>query len=179
MARGSIGDGHARQHFGLGNVRRKQGGKRKEPLPKHLHGIVGQQGASAGGDHDGIDHNMGYRITGKGAGYSLDGSGIVYHAHLDGRRTYVGHHSVYLLLDHRGRHTLHTTHSKRILYGDGRDGRCGVHAQGREGLDVCLNASPATAIRTGNGECGDVVPGTAIRLCVNLFIHLYSCLSGG
>ena len=82
-------------------------------------------------------------------GDNLDNLGRGNHADLDGAGADIVKYGVDLRSDDIRGDILHGGDTERVLCGDGGDGRLGIQAVRRDGLDVGLNAG-ATA---GIGSC--------------------------
>ena len=107
------------------------------------------------GDQDRVDDEVGEESLARESGHLLHGRRLGEHAGLDGAHFEVGDDAEDLGDDHVGVDVLHRRHAHRVLGGDRREGRRGVHLEGAKGAQVGLNAGPTTGVRPRDRENGE------------------------
>ena len=137
------------QRHGLGNVGRDDGRQREQTTRERLSGVLGNEASARSGDHNGVDDHVGCVPCAQAVGDNFDNLGGRNHADLDGARADIVKNGVNLRGYDIWRDILHGGDAQCVLRCDGGDGRLGIQAVGRDGLDVGLNAG-ATA---GIGSC--------------------------
>ena len=137
------------QRHGLGDVGRDDGRQREQATRERLSGIFGNEAGARSGDHDGIDDDILCVPGTQAVGDNLDNLGRGNHANLDGVGADIVKNGIDLRRDNIRGDVLHGGDAQGALCGDGGDGRLGIQAVRRDGLDVGLNAG-ATA---GIGSC--------------------------
>ena len=142
----------ARQRFRLVQVRRNDGRKRGEPFDQRGHGVGFQQRVAALGDHHRVHHERDIRIPPQRVRHGGDDLRVGEHARLDGAGADVRQDGVDLRRNRIGRQVVDGLHAEGILRGDRRHGGHAVHAVGREGLQVGLDAGAAAGVGTRDGE---------------------------
>jgi len=119
--------------------------------------IVGELAARCSHHHRVYNHRNS-RKRRKTRCYSQQRLTVSHHADLDTSGPEVGHHDVDLSLHHVGRNHRDGPHTHRVLGRDRRHHRGGIAPECRDGLDIGLNAGPASTVRTGYREHGHIVP---------------------
>ena len=137
------------QGHGLGNIGRDNRRQREQAAGERLGGIFGNQPRARGGDHDGVDDHVRCVPGAQAVGDDFDNLDRRNHADLDGARADIVKNGVNLRGYDIWRDILYGGDAQRVLRCDGGDGRLGIQAVRRDGLDVGLNAG-ATA---GIGSC--------------------------
>jgi hypothetical protein len=133
-------------------VRRHDIGEREQLRAHGVDGIWLEQHVAAGCNHDGIDDE---RHAGEGceaAHDCFDSGAVGQHAGLDGADAQVVGERGHLRGDDGGGKLKDRLHALRVLRGDRRDDGGAVDAEGRERLEVGLDAGAARAVRAGNGQ---------------------------
>jgi hypothetical protein len=74
------------------------------------------------------------------------------HARLEGRHRQIAEHRLDLSAQRLRRQRIHPADTTGVLGGDAAQGRAAVNLQGREGLEVGLDASTTTGITAADGE---------------------------
>ena len=90
-------DGLAGEDLCLGQVGGGDGGQGEQLGAEGLDGVVGQKLGPAGGDHDGVDHDVGGVVISQALGDDVDEGGGRDHADLHRVGVDVGEHGVDLL----------------------------------------------------------------------------------
>lgn len=139
-------DRTAGQHFGLGNVGGDDPGQRQHVTEDGLHGIVIEEDVATLGHHDRVNDDLRQLMSAEGRSHGLDEFGSGEHAGLDGIATNVGDNRINLGRDDFGGHEMHCGDGHRVLGGQCRDGGSAIHAPGRKGLEIGLNARAAAGI---------------------------------
>lgn len=137
------------QGHGLGNIGRDNRRQREQAAGERLGGIFGNQPRARGGDHDGVDDDILCVPGAQAVGDNLDNLGRGNHADFDGAGSNIVKNGIDLRRDNIRGDVLHGGDTQGVLCGDSSDGRLGIQAVRRDGLDVGLNAG-ATA---GVGSC--------------------------
>ena len=137
------------QGHGLGNIGRDDGCQREQAVCKRFGGVLCDQTSARGGYHDGVDYHVCRVPSAQAVGDNIDNLGRGNHANLDGVGADIVKNGIDLRRDNIRGDVLHGGDAQGVLCGDGGDGRLGIQAVRRDGLDVGLNAG-ATA---GIGSC--------------------------
>ena len=112
---------------------------------------VASSAGARGGDHDGVDDDILCVPGTQAVGDNLDNLGRGDHADLDGARANIVKDGVNLRSDDIRGDILYGGDAERVLCGDGGDGRLGIQAVRRDGLDVGLNAGATAGIGSRDG----------------------------
>ena len=139
------------QRHGLGNIGRDDGRQWEQAAGKRFGGVLCDQASARGGDHDGVDDDILCVPGTQAVGDNLDNLGRGDHADLDGAGSNIVKNGIDLRRDNVRGDILHGGDAERVLCGDGRDGRLGIQAVRRDGLDVGLNAGTTAGIGSCDG----------------------------
>lgn len=118
---------------------------------KRFGGVLCDQASARGGDHDGVDDDILCVPGTQAVGDNLDNLGRGDHADLDGAGSNIVKNGIDLRRDNVRGDILHGGDAERVLCGDGCDGRLGIQAVRRDGLDVGLNAGTTAGIGSCDG----------------------------
>ena len=172
LARGGLhvrgrADGAAHKHLGLGEVRRDHVRERHEVLADGADSVVPQQPVAALGDHDGVEDDVARAEARQLGRDRADQLGRVEHPDLHRVRPDVLEDRRDLRGRELRRHRVNPPHSLRVLGRERRDRRHPVAAEGRERLEIGLDAGPAAAVRAGDRQHPAVGAGRlpAVSVC--------------
>ena len=139
------------QLHSLGNVGGDDRCQREQAAGECLGGIFGNQARARGGDHDGVDDDVRCVPSAQAVGDDFDNLDRGNHADFDGARADIVKDGVNLRGYDIWRDILHGGDTQGVLCRDGGDGRLGIQAVRRDGLDVGLNAGTAAGIGSCDG----------------------------
>ena len=109
-------------------------------------GVLCDQASARGGDHDGVDDDILCVPGAQAVGDNLDNLGRGNHADLDGAGSDIVKNGIDLRGDNIRGDVLYGGDAQGVLCGDSGDGRLGIQAVRRDGLDVGLNAGTTAGI---------------------------------
>ena len=143
----------ANQNLRLEQVGRHQRGERQQVAPQCCDRVARQETTSAGGHHDRIHHQGNAADLPEEARHFADNRGRTQHSHLDRRRGRPGEDGLDLRAHHPGRARVNAEDGPRVLGRDAGDRAGAMHAQRGKGLEIGLDARPASAVGAGDGQC--------------------------
>ena len=143
-------DSNARQHFGLGNIRRDDARDRNQPFSNRAFALRSdQQRAAARHDHR-IDHRRRQFEPFDRARDRLDDRRVGERAGLDRARNAFQGERIELRLDHLRRHVFDVRNPETVLRDHFGDDGIAIDAKCGEGLEVGLQAGAAAWVAAGN-----------------------------
>ena len=154
------------QGHGLGNIGRDNRRQREQAAGERLGGILGNQPCARGGYHDGVDYHVCRVPSAQAVGDNIDNLGRGNHADLDGAGADIVKNGVNLRGYDLWRDILHGGNAQCVLRCDGGDGRLGIQAVRRDGLDVGLNAGATAGIGSRDGQDGRYLTTIHVRSLV-------------
>ena len=137
-------------------VRGHDRGQRNDPRPERFDGVDSKKRVAVFGDEDRVDDEVSNAGLLDRSGDRQNDLGRGEHPRLGGVDPDVGGYRKDLRGDDVGRNIGDPAHSGGVLDGHRRDGAHAPHADGRERLQVGLDAGSPARVRAGNGQrpCG-------------------------
>jgi len=115
-------------------------------------GVFAEESRAALGNHHRVNHQVADSVSLDLIRDRLDDLGAGEHPSLGRLDAEVLHDGVDLGPDHRHRELQDVGDRQRVLGGDGGDRGGAVDSEGREGLEVRLDARATARVRAGDGE---------------------------
>mmetsp|Transcript_19225 Transcript_19225/g.44115 ORF Transcript_19225/g.44115 Transcript_19225/m.44115 type:complete len:296 (+) Transcript_19225:888-1775(+) len=144
-----------KQRHSLGEIRGYDLSEGKEKFLDLVNCLSVYKLVPAGRNHDGVDHPLHDPSPPNRTHCCFHNAGRGQHARLDHIGSDVLQADFDLLAQEGGGHRLYCCHSSRVLSCERGNGRHAVGSQRLAGLDVCLDASASSAVRS----CDDQHPG--------------------
>ena len=145
-------DGEAGETRGLRKVGRDDRRQRQDPGAERSDGVFREQHVAVLGDEHRIDDEVRDPRFGHGRSDRLHDRRVREHPGLRRLHADVRRDRADLVGDRSGRDRLEALHAHRVLDGDGRDGGHPEDPEGREGLEIGLDARAPAGVAPGDRE---------------------------
>ncbi len=145
-------DGEAGETRGLRKVGRDDRRQRQDPGAERSHGVLCEQHVAVLGDEHRIDHEVGDGRLAHGCRDGFHDRRVREHPGLRRVHADVRRDRADLVGDRSGRDSLEALHAHRVLDGHRRDGGHPEDPEGREGLEIGLDACAPARVAPGDRE---------------------------